>query len=138
MASDAELSTSPGGPRIRVLVVDDHPMMRLALKRVLGDVADIEVVAEAADGAEALEQVGQCHPDVIIMDAVMGKMDGVEATRRLHEDSPEIAVLGLTFDDGKFEELLAAGAKACVLKSELTPERLGSAIREAAAAVHRH
>jgi DNA-binding NarL/FixJ family response regulator len=119
------------------MVVDDHPMMRLALKRVLGDVADIEVVAEAADGIEALAQAEACHPDVIIMDAVMAKMDGVEATRRLHERSPDIAVLGLTFDDGKCDELLAAGAKTCVLKNELTPERLGSAIREAAAAIHR-
>ena len=81
---------------IRVLVVDDHPLVRQGIQAFLGALSDIEVIAEAGSGEEALELVAEHVPDVVLMDLILPGIDGVEATRRLKEVSPRTQVVVLT------------------------------------------
>lgn len=103
---------------IRTLLVDDGPMFREALHSLLASKQGIEVVGEASNGAEAIQQAAALHPDVILMDVRMPNVDGVEATRRIHAEHPECRVLLLTtFDDDEYVfEGLAAGASGYLLK----------------------
>src|SRR3989442_3654457 len=80
---------------IRVLIVDDHSVVREGLRMFLARDADLEVVGEAADGAEALEQARQMRPDVVIMDLLMPVMDGIAATQVIRRELPETEVLAL-------------------------------------------
>ncbi|QEW01180.1 response regulator transcription factor [Microbacterium caowuchunii] len=120
---------------IRVLLVDDHAMMRAGFRTILRAAGDMEVVGEAATGAEAVEQARELHPDVICMDVQMPDMDGLEATRRIVAD-PEAsgAVLVVTtFDrDDYLFAALEAGASGFLLKNA-GPEELVGAIRVLAA-----
>ena len=86
--------------KIRVLIVDDHTLVRAGIRSLLGLVADIEVVGEASDGKEALEKVRELAPDVVLMDLAMPVMGGLEATRRIRREFQGIKVLALTqYDD---------------------------------------
>lgn len=103
---------------IRVLIVDDHAILREGLRSLLNLQADIQVVGEASDGQAALELVRQLRPDVVLMDISMPVMDGLEATRRLKQEFPETRILILTQHDNReyVFSLLQAGAVGYVLK----------------------
>ncbi len=112
--------------KIRLLVVDDHTLVRDGIRALLGLVADIEVVGEATNGKEALEKVAELAPDVVLMDLAMPIMGGLEATRRIRKQFPETKVLALTqYDDSEYVvPIIEAGARGFVTKmaafSELT------------------
>jgi two-component system response regulator NreC len=109
---------------INVMVVDDHIVVRTGLKSLLGAQADIEVVAEANNGIEAIEKALLIRPDVIVMDISMPEMDGMEATRKLQKKCPECKVLALTVHEDKqyFFEMLGAGAKGYISKQAASDE----------------
>lgn len=104
---------------IRVLIADDHAFVREGTRRILEQEEDMEVVAEASDGEEALRLSGELKPDVVLMDISMPKMDGIEATKKIKEQNPSIVILILTaYDDDQFIfGLLEAGAAGYLLKS---------------------
>ena len=118
---------------VRVMIVDDHAVVREGLKNYLGALDGFEIVGEASNGVEAQGTAKKTLPQVILMDLVMPVMDGVEATRRLHETLPHIKVIVLTsFADGdKLSAALKAGAVAGLLK-EVGPKELAEAIQAAA------
>ena len=115
---------------IRVLVVDDQSMVRAGFRLLLADEPDLEVVAEASNGLEAVAQAARFHPDVILMDIRMPQLDGLEATRRILAADPAARVLVLTtFNlDEYVYEALRAGASGFVLKDD-PPEQLIAAVR---------
>jgi len=117
-------------PKIRVLVVDDHTMVRDGICSLLGLTPDIEVVGEAANGREALEVVRKLMPDVVLMDIAMPIMGGLEATRRIHKEFPETKVLALTqYDDREYVfPVIGAGARGFISKTAASSE-LASGIR---------
>jgi DNA-binding NarL/FixJ family response regulator len=119
---------------IRVLVVDDQAMVRAGFRLLLADEDDIEVVAEAGNGLEAVAEAARCHPHVVLMDIRMPELDGLEATRRIVAADPESRILILTtFDlDEYVYRALQAGASGFVLKDD-PPEQLISAVRTVAA-----
>ena len=118
---------------IRVLVADDQAMVRAGFRMVLSGEDDIDVVAEAGNGREAVERAGRFHPDVVLMDIRMPELDGLEATRRILAADPESRVLILTtFDlDEYVYRALSAGASGFVLKDD-PPEQLIAAVRTVA------
>ena len=118
---------------IRVLVVDDQAMVRAGFRLLLGDEPDIEVVAEASNGLEAVAEAARCHPHVVLMDIRMPELDGLEATRRILAADPESRILILTtFDlDEYVYRALKAGASGFVLKDD-PPEQLIAAVRTVA------
>ena len=118
---------------VRVVLVDDQALFREGLRTLLSTRADIEVVGEAADGAQAVVMVGQTQPAVVLMDLQMPVMDGVQATAKLRERYPEVRVLVLTtFDDeGNVFGALRAGAAGYLLK-DVSLDTLVSAIHAAA------
>ncbi len=105
-------------PDIRVLIVDDHAILRDGIRSLLERQDGIRVVGEASNGREALARVGEFEPDIVLMDVAMPVMDGLEATRRLKETHPEVRVLILTQHDSQeyVAPLLQAGASGYVLK----------------------
>jgi two-component system, NarL family, response regulator DegU len=113
----ATTQPSPAGTRPRVLLVDDHQLLRQAVRRALED-AGMEVVAEAGDGSEAVRLAIEIVPDVIVMDVSMPVLDGVEATRRIHSNNPELPIVVLTMhgEDAQRREALAAGATGFLTK----------------------
>jgi two-component system, NarL family, response regulator LiaR len=115
---------------VRVLIVDDHPVVRHGLRTFLETQAGLEVVGEAADGAEATELAQRLAPDVVLMDLVMPGVDGVAATRRLRELSPTTKVIVLTSFDGDDNVFPAirAGAAGYLLK-DVSPRELADAVR---------
>src|SRR5512141_914976 len=117
---------------IRVLLVDDHAIVREGLQMLLAEEADIEVVGEAPNGKEALTLAAAVHPDVILIDLVMPEMDGIEAMQHLRELSPTSHILVLTSftDDQRVHAAIRAGATGYLLKDVLKPE-LVRAIRDA-------
>jgi DNA-binding NarL/FixJ family response regulator len=104
--------------RIRVLVADDHPVFRRGMRAILGAEADTELVGEATDGEEAISLALELRPDVILMDLNMPKMTGIEATQRILQANPNIAILMLTMfeDDKSIFAAMRAGAHGYVLK----------------------
>ncbi len=119
--------------RIRVLIVDDHPVVRAGIEGMLASQADLEIVGQAADGASAIDLCEELHPAVVLMDLRMAGMDGVTATRAIKSRFPAIHVLVLTTYDSDADILRAieAGATGYLLKD--TPrEQLFQAIRSAA------
>lgn len=117
---------------IRVMIVDDHAMVRRGLAAFLRIKADLELVGEASDGEEALRMCEQAQPDVILMDLVMPKMDGTAATRAIRERWPQIQVIALTsFQEKKLvQEALQAGAISYLLKN-VSVDDLAEAVRAA-------
>jgi DNA-binding NarL/FixJ family response regulator len=115
---------------IRIVLVDDQTLFRKALARLLAETSDLQIVGEAGDGAEAIRMVGEHKPDVVLMDLQMPTLGGVEATRRLRDEHPEVKVLILTtFEtDAYVLEALRAGAAGYVLKDS-PPEAIASSIR---------
>lgn len=118
---------------IRVLLVDDHEMVRMGLSAYLQTQPDITVVGEAADGAEGLSRALETRPDVILMDLVMEGTDGVQATREIHRALPEARIIVLTsfLDDDKVLPVLEAGALSYLLKTARAQE-IAAAVRAAA------
>ena len=119
---------------IRVLIVDDHAIVRKGIRALLSESGGFEIVAEASDGQEALLAVAATQPDVILMDLLMPVMDGIEATRRITSQQPGARILVLTSfaADNKLFPAIKAGALGYLLKDS-TPEELLRAIRQ----VHR-
>ena len=105
--------------KIRILIADDHAVVRVGTRRILEQEPDLEVVAEAADGEEAVRQATSLKPDVAIIDVAMPKLDGIQATKQIKSVCPAIAVLILSaYDDDQFVfSLLEAGAAGYLLKS---------------------
>lgn len=116
--------------KIRLLLVDDHQIVRAGLRMLFQAEPDMEIVGEASSGSEALSAVATLQPDVVIMDVAMPGMNGIEATRRIRETNPTTAVLALTMheDEQYFFEMLNAGAAGYIPK-RAAPDDLVAAIR---------
>ena len=117
-------------PKIRLLLVDDHQIVRAGLRMLFLAEPDMEIVDEVGSGDASVRAVRDLQPDVVIMDVVMPGMSGIEATRRIKEASPDTAVLALTMheDEQYFFEMLNAGASGYIPK-RAAPDDLVSAIR---------
>jgi len=120
--------------KIRVLLVDDHSLVRRGFRRMLEDEADMEVVGEAGDGETSIQLAKELHPQVVVMDCALPGMNGLQATREIMKNSPDTAVLMLSMHtEGTWvRQAIEAGAKGYVLKNALDLE-LGAAIRKVAA-----
>lgn len=120
--------------RIRLVLVDDHRVVRQGLKAFLATETDIEVVGEATNGREAVEVVGNLQPDVVLMDLVMPELDGIGATAAIKERWPGVDVIAMTsfIEDEKVFGAMRAGAGGYVLK-DADPDEVVKAIRSAAA-----
>ncbi len=116
--------------KIRVLIADDHTLVRDGIRSLLALVADIEVIGEAKNGKEALEKTRRLAPDVVLMDLAMPVMSGLESTRRIHREFPGIKILALTqYDDSEYViPVIKAGARGFVSKMAAFSE-LASAIQ---------
>ena len=123
---------SPDSQTIRVMVVDDHTVVRSGLSALLYAFDDFELVGEAADGEEAIRVCARVQPDVILMDLIMPRMDGPTATRAIREKYPKVQILVLTSfkEDNLVHDALRAGAIGYLLKN-VTPDELANAIRAA-------
>lgn len=117
---------------IKILLVDDHMVVRKGLSFFLSTQADFELVGEAENGKQALEKIAELKPDIVLMDAVMPEMDGIEATAQIKKNYPEVKVIILTSfsDQDHILPALRAGAVGYLLK-DVQPEQLGDAIRGA-------
>ncbi len=120
--------------RLRIVVVDDQALVRAGFSSILQRENDMEVVAEAADGLDALEAVANTHPDIVLMDVRMPRMDGIAATRHLRQRHPSVKIVVLTtYDlDEYLLDALRAGASGFLLK-DIRAEQLPGAVRAAAA-----
>jgi NarL family two-component system response regulator LiaR len=123
---------TPLETKIRVLIVDDHAVVRQGLRTFINLQEDMEVVGEGNDGAQAVELAGNLLPDVILLDLVMPQMDGVEATKHILERSSKSHILILTSfgEDDKVFPAIRAGAQGYLLK-DIHPDELIQAVREA-------
>jgi DNA-binding NarL/FixJ family response regulator len=115
---------------IRIVVVDDHAVVRAGISRLLDSAADLVVVGEAADGGEALDVVGSAEPDVVLMDVSMPNVDGIEATRRITAAYPHVRVIYLTSfaDRRRIAEALDAGAAGYLMK-DASPDEVIAGVR---------
>jgi DNA-binding NarL/FixJ family response regulator len=116
----------PGGTPSRIVVADDHPLIREALTRTIDEQPDLDAVGEATDGFEALELCRRFQPELVLMDVLMPRMDGLEATRQIKRESPRTIVLVLSAveDPDYLSEALKAGASGYVQKDATTQETL--------------
>ncbi|MCY4581507.1 MAG: response regulator transcription factor [Chloroflexi bacterium] len=119
------------GERVRVMIVDDHAVVRLGLSQLLEQTGEFEVVGQAVDGEEAVRMAANVSPDLVMMDVMMPGKDGVEACREIMESAPETLVVMLTAspDEDAVVEAVAAGAVGYVPK-EVDRERLLSVVRD--------
>src|SRR2546421_440649 len=119
--------------RIRILLADDHAVVRQGFKMILGAQTDMEIVGEAGNGREAVELAGELRPDVVVMDVAMPELNGIEATRRLVAAHPHARVLALSMhkDSVYVREVLRAGARGYLLKDAPAGD-LVSAVRAVA------
>ena len=116
--------------KIRILLADDHVLMREGLARLLSQEPDMEIVGQAGDGQEAVELAERLLPDVITMDLSMPRLNGVEATRIIHQKHPEMRIIGLSLytEDERAREMIEAGAVHYLSKAG-PPSELKNAIR---------
>lgn len=110
----------------KILIVDDHGLIRAGLRALLKNEADIEVVGDAADGAEGVELAKELQPDIVLMDISMPEMNGIEATSRIKGYSPHSQVLAMTVheDESMLREMVRAGASGYIIKRALEAELL--------------
>lgn len=116
---------------IKILIADDHQLVRVGIRRLLEDEKDFKVVGEAGDGKEAIEQVKKLNPDVVLMDVAMPGMDGMEATKRLvkkRKEPAKVVILTMHADEHYAARLLRMGASGYVVK-DAAPAELAEAIR---------
>jgi DNA-binding NarL/FixJ family response regulator len=120
---------------VRILLVDDHPVVRQGLRTLLEGREEWEVVGEASDGIEAVEKVGALQPDVVVLDVTMPRMNGIEACRLIRQKNPGREILFVTQHDSPhmMREAMAAGARGYVVKSNLARDLV-----EAVDAVSQH
>ncbi|ALA59094.1 response regulator [Nitrospira moscoviensis] len=124
--SDSKLHTA----RIRVLLVDDHAMVRQGLRSVLETYADVEIVGEAADGEEAVAGAERLAPDVVVMDINMPRMNGIQATARMRAEHPQTAVIGLSVNaEGENQEAMRRAGAHVLLTKEAAVDELHRAIQ---------
>jgi len=114
--------------KIRILLADDHAVVRQGFKMILAAQADMEIVGEAGNGREALDLAGQLQPDLVVMDVAMPELNGIEATRRLADLSPRTRVLALSMhkDSVYVREILRAGARGYLLKDSISSDLLAA------------
>ena len=114
--------------KIRLLLADDHTILRDGIRALLDDQADIEVIGEAEDGLSTVKMVAKLKPDVVIMDIAMPMLNGLEATRQIQRDYPQVRVLILTMHENEeyIRQVLAAGALGYVLKDAAAHDLLGA------------
>jgi DNA-binding NarL/FixJ family response regulator len=119
--------------RIRILLADDHAVVRQGFKMILGAHPDMEIIGEAGNGRDAVELAEQLKPDVVVMDVAMPELNGIEATRRLAESVPHARVVALSMhkDSVYVREILRAGARGYLLKDSVAAD-LVSAVRAVA------
>src|SRR5437773_3158441 len=119
--------------RIRILLADDHAVVRQGFRLILSSQADMEIIGEAGDGRQAVELAEKLRPDVVVMDVAMPNLNGIDATRRMSEAAPHTRVLALSMhkDSVYVREILRAGARGYLLKDS-GAEDLVSAIRAVA------
>jgi DNA-binding NarL/FixJ family response regulator len=124
------MTSKPGETKIRVMIVDDHTLMRDTLRNILSLESDLMVVAEAESGAAAIDSFAKANPDVVLMDGSMPGMNGMETTRRLHKLRPNLKIVGLTLYAQTIyvEEMIEVGASGYVLKTG-PPSDIVQAIR---------
>jgi CheY-like chemotaxis protein len=115
-----------GSEQLRVLFVDDHKVMRQGLIRLISGQPNISILGEAADGREAVQLALQLKPDVIVMDISMPEMDGIEATRRIKAQLPDVRIIGLSMieDEQAVRDIIDSGAEAFVAKTASSAELL--------------
>jgi NarL family two-component system response regulator LiaR len=120
----ASSASTKRSPKTRIVLADDHPLLRQALKDVLQKENTFEIIGEAADGEEAVKLASELTPDVVIMDISMPNLDGLQATQQIKEKYPNVAVLVLTVhtDDECILEILKAGAAGYLIKSAFGDE----------------
>jgi len=114
--------------RIRILLADDHAVVRQGFKMILAEQPDMEIAGEAANGREAVELAEKIKPDVVVMDVAMPELNGIEATRRLAASAPHIRVLALSMhkDSVYVREILRAGARGYLLKDSPAQDLLAA------------
>ena len=119
--------------KIRILLADDHAVVRQGFRMILAAHPDMEIVGEAGDGRTAVEQAEKLHPDVVVMDVAMPGLNGIEATRRLAESAPHTRVLALSMhkDSVYVREMLRAGARGYLLKDSIDSDLI-AAVRSVA------
>jgi DNA-binding NarL/FixJ family response regulator len=113
---------------VRILVVDDHPIVRHGLRTLLGGRPEWEIIDEAEDGIEAVEKADRLKPDVVVLDVSMPRMDGLEACRRIRKSVPKSEVLIVTQHDSPqmMREALGAGARGYIVKSDAARDLLAA------------
>jgi DNA-binding NarL/FixJ family response regulator len=113
---------------VRILVVDDHPIVRHGLRTLLGGRPEWEIIDEAEDGIEAVEKADRLKPDVVVLDVSMPRMDGLEACRRIRKSVPKSEVLMVTQHDSPqmMHEALSAGARGYIVKADAARDLLAA------------
>src|SRR5687768_9772682 len=116
---------------IRVLIADDHALVRNGLMMFLSSCGDIEVVGQAANGKEAVEECAALNPDVVLMDLLMPELDGIGATRAILHSNPKVRIIALTSfkEDERIYTAVKAGIVGYLLK-DCTPDELANAVRD--------
>jgi DNA-binding NarL/FixJ family response regulator len=113
---------------VRILVVDDHPVVRQGLRALIASRSEWEIIDEAEDGIQAVERADRLQPDVVVLDVSMPKMDGLEACRRIRRNAPKSEVLFVTQHDSPqmMREAMSAGAKGYIVKSDAARDLLAA------------
>jgi two-component system, NarL family, response regulator NreC len=118
----------PQSKKTRILLADDHSVVRSGFRALLGAQPDLEVIGEASDGLDAVTQAVQLQPDIVVMDVTMPNLNGIEATRRITQEAPRIRVLALSMhkDAVYVREILRAGARGYLLKDSGEHDLIGA------------